>query len=221
MDEVFINGEPEEVRRLTSAAEGMTRALIGFARVGAGPITGAREYAEARIRQMDGVEPAIRRIVLETTSASASNGFVTGLGGLVAMPITIPMNFLGGAMLNVRMVGAIAAARGWDLDDPAVQQLLLQVVAGETAAASVRAIGVTMGAEFTKQAIKRIPRETILAVNRKVGFMLLAKYGTKRSAITLAKAVPLVGGVVGGTVDAGFTRAAAGVAKKVFPLIAT
>ncbi len=36
---------------------------------------------------------------------------------------------------------------------------------------------------------------------------MFAKYGTKRSAVTLAKGVPLVGGVVGGSVDAVSTRA--------------
>ncbi len=35
----------------------------------------------------------------------------------------------------------------------------------------------------------------IYAINRQVGFALFAKYGTKRSAVTLVKGVPLVGGV--------------------------
>jgi uncharacterized protein (DUF697 family) len=47
----------------------------------------------------------------------------------------------------------------------------------------------------------------------------LAKYGTERAAVTLAKAVPVVGGVVGGSVDAAFTRSIGAAAKKMFPAI--
>lgn len=45
----------------------------------------------------------------------------------------------------------------------------------------------------------------------------MAKYGTKRSAVTLAKAIPLAGGAIGGAVDAGFTAAVGRGAKKSFP----
>lgn len=47
--------------------------------------------------------------------------------------------------------------------------------------------------------------------------MLVAKYGTKRSAVTLAKVIPVVGGVVSGGIDVGYTRLVAKAAKQVFP----
>ena len=71
-------------------------------------------------------------------------------------------------------------------------------------------------AKLAMTAIKRLPIEMIYAINRKVGFALFAKYGTKRSAVTLAKGVPLVGGVVGGSVDAVSTRAVGAFAKGTF-----
>jgi 4-diphosphocytidyl-2C-methyl-D-erythritol kinase len=46
---------------------------------------------------------------------------------------------------------------------------------------------------------------------------LLAKYGTKRAAITIAKVIPFVGGIVGGGVDAALTGVVGAVAKKAFP----
>ena len=54
-----------------------------------------------------------------------------------------------------------------------------------------------------------IPVETFHAINMKDGFILLSMYGTKRSVITLAKAVAVVVGVVSGGVDVCFTRVAA------------
>ena len=68
----------------------------------------------------------------------------------------------------------------------------------------------------TEQAIAAVPMTVIRKINQKAGFFLLAKYGTKRSAVTLAKMVPGVGGVIGGSVDATATRAIGQVAKKVF-----
>ena len=158
----------------------------------------------------------MKRIVHETQAATGASGFVTGLGGLATMPITIPAGFAGAAMLNARMVAAIAHIRGYNIDDPLVQQVILMVVAGESANAAVRAVGVKVASELGKKGVAKVSVDTIRAINRKVGFMLLAKYGTSRSAITLAKAIPVLGGLVGGTVDAAFTRAVGAAAKRAF-----
>ena len=48
--------------------------------------------------------------------------------------------------------------------------------------------------------------------------MLLAKFGTKRAVITLAKGIPLVGGVVGGGVDATMTGIVGRTAAGMFPI---
>jgi hypothetical protein len=210
--------EVESKGALERSASKVTDVLLSSVRDGIGPMSGAAAYADERRERYDGdVEKAIKRIISETTAASATAGFVTGLGGFVTMPVTVPANLAGSALLNARMVASIAHLRGWDVRDPATANLILLLVAGESATAAVRTVGVKVGQELTKSAIKKLPIEVIRAVNKKVGFMLLAKYGTKRSAITLVKAVPFVGGAVGGTVDAGFTRAAAAAAKKAFP----
>ncbi len=210
--------EEESKGALERSASKVTDVLLNSARDGFAPMTGAAVYADERAERYEGdVEKAVKRIINETSAASATAGFVTGLGGFVTMPLTVPANLAGSALLNARMVAAIAHLRGWDVRDPATANLILLLVAGESATAAARAVGIKVGQELTKSAIKKLPIEAIRAVNRKVGFMLLAKYGTKRSAITLVKAVPFVGGAVGGTVDAGFTRAVALAAKKAFP----
>lgn len=210
--------EPKPGHALERSAAKLADVLLNAIRDGVGPMTGAAAYGEERRKRYGGdPEKAISRIIKETTAASATGGFLTGLGGFVTMPVTVPANLAGSAILNARMVAAIAHLRGWDIKDPAVANLIMLVVAGESASAALRTLGVKVGQELTKTAIKKIPIEVIRGVNRKVGFMLLAKYGTKRSAVTLVKAVPFVGGAVGGTVDAGYTRTIATAAKKAFP----
>jgi hypothetical protein len=62
---------------------------------GFGPSSGAATYAdERRKRYGDDVEKVIRRIVGETP-ASATAGFVPGLGGFVTMPVDVPTNLAG------------------------------------------------------------------------------------------------------------------------------
>jgi hypothetical protein len=162
-------------------------------------------------------EAAINRIILESVGASATQGFVTGLGGLVTLPLTLPANVAGSLILNARMVGAIAYLRGYDLDDPHTHAMIMLTVAGSSAQAVLSELGVTVGKQAAKKAIAAVPVKVIHKINQKAGFHLVAKYGTKRAAVTLAKAVPGIGGLVGGGVDAAATRAIGQAAKKVFP----
>lgn len=203
---------------------------------GVGPITGSAAYAEARLSKVRGPEPqdgddaqqpwepdsadierVIRRLVKESVAASSANGFVTGLGGFVTMPITLPANVAGAFVINARLAGAIAYLRGYDLRDPHVQTIVTLAAAGSSLASSLQAVGVKVGTKLTAQAIKALPMAVIRRINARVGFMLLAKYGTKRSVVTLAKGIPLVGGAVGGGVDATFTIVVGKAARASFP----
>ncbi|WP_436700065.1 EcsC family protein [Nocardioides sp. BYT-33-1] len=188
---------------------------------GVGPLTGSAAYATARghVGRADGEDPeaSIKRIVRESVAASGAQGFVTGVGGIAAMPVTVPANLAGSLIINARMVGAIAHLRGYPLDDPHTQAMITLVAAGSTAQGAISAFGVKLGQKAAMQAIRAVPISVIRQVNKKAGFALVAKYGTQRSAITLAKAVPVAGGIVGGSVDAALTGSIAKVAKRVFP----
>ncbi len=60
----------------------------------------------------EAVERVINRLVKESVAASSTNGFLTGLGGFVTMPITVPANIAGALVINARLVGSIAYLRG-------------------------------------------------------------------------------------------------------------
>lgn len=66
-----------------------------------------------------------------------------------------------------------------------------------------------------KQTIKKLPGEVTKAINKKVGFRLVTKFGEK-GVINLGKALPLVGGVIGGTVDGIGTHVIGKTAKTIF-----
>jgi hypothetical protein len=139
------------------------------------------------------------------------------MGGLMTLAVSLPASMAGSLIINARMVGAIAYLRGYKLDDPHTQAMIMLTVAGSSAQAVLSELGVVIGKQAAKQAIAAVPMTVIRRINGKAGFFLLAKYGTKRSAVTLGKMIPGVGGVMGGGVDATATRAIGQVAKRVFP----
>lgn len=202
---------------LDKLGSALVKQLMKVVDEGVGPIRGSRDYAEARLAQFGDPEKAIKRIVAETTASSAMAGFATGLGGLITLPVTLPANITGQAILNARMVGAIAHLRGWDLQDELVRNSVLITIAGGTPNAVLAEFGVTVARKSAEAAIKKLPITIVREINKRVGFMLVAKYGTKRSVVTLAKLVPGFGGVVGGAVDATFTRLVGRLARKSFP----
>ena len=217
MDENTPLDDDTALTRVDKLGAALTGQLMKVVDDGVGPMTGSVEYARSRLAQFGDPERAIKRIVAETTAYSGTTGFVTGLGGFIALPVTLPANITGQAILNARMVGAIAHLRGWDLGDEVVRNSILITIAGGTPNAVLAEFGVTVARKSAEAAIKKLPATVLREINKRVGFMLVAKYGTKRSVVTLTKMVPGIGGVVGGAVDATFTRIVARLAKKAFP----
>ncbi|GIP46270.1 hypothetical protein J45TS6_47290 [Paenibacillus sp. J45TS6] len=62
---------------------------------------------------------------------------------------------------------------------------------------------------------RKIPNEVIKAINKKVGARLLTKFGEK-GVINLGKAVPVLGGIIGGAVDGIGTNIIGKTAKNTF-----
>ncbi|MFJ8438994.1 hypothetical protein [Kitasatospora griseola] len=192
---------------------------------GVGPIPASANWAEDRLSRRQGadyrapddnerrapedmradIDAVIARLINESVAAAGTQGFITGLGGLLTAGLMIPANAAASVAVNLRMAGAIAHLRGWDTRDPHVRTVVMMLSIGMSTQSILAAFGVKISQKIGEQMLKKIPIAMLRAINKKVGFFLVAKYGTKRAAVTLAKAIPILGGVVGGTVDAGAT----------------
>ena len=71
-----------------------------------------------------------------------------------------------------------------------------------------------------QKAIGQVAGAIIAKINQAVGSRLLTKAGTQ-GVVNLTKFVPVVGGLVGGTVDALSTKAVGEIAKRVFQALPT
>lgn len=131
------------------------------------------------------------------------------------MPITIPANLASVLYVQIRMIAAIAYMGGYDLKNDKVQSLVYACLAGNAAKDILKDIGIVVGTKLTTQAITNISGKTITAINQKIGFRLLTKFGEK-GVINFGKAVPIVGGIIGATVDSFATNTIGHIAKDVF-----
>lgn len=159
----------------------------------------------------DQVDALIRYQVLKATTS----GFVTGLGGVLTLPVAIPANLASVMYVQLQMVAAIACLGGHDVRSDRVRAVCYACLCGNAAMDVLKGAGLTVGKKMTEQAIKRLSFEAIKKINRAVGFRLVTKFG-QTGAINLGKAVPLVGGVIGGTFDGTTTYIIGKVARNLF-----
>ncbi|MGL5549802.1 MAG: EcsC family protein [Culicoidibacterales bacterium] len=160
-------------------------------------------------------EQAINHMVRFQTSKAATSGFVTGFGGLLTLPITLPINITTVILFQIRMIATIAHIRGYDLKCDQVRTLVYATLAGTTAGDILKKTGIKVSNEVVKNCIKKLPAKTIRHINKQVGFRLVTKFGTK-GTIVLGKAIPVAGALFGSAFDAGTTYTLAKLAKKTF-----
>jgi len=175
----------------------------------------ASELAEDYLVSDDDLIEQVNSLIRWQNTKAGTSGFLTGLGGIVTMPVTIPANITSVMYVQVRMIAAIAHMGGHDLHDDRVKTLVYACLTGNAGKDILKDMGIVVGTKLTTNAIKNISGKTITAINQKVGFRLLTKFGEK-GVINLGKAVPLVGGVIGGTVDSIATNTIGNIARDTF-----
>lgn len=154
------------------------------------------------------------------TTKNFTSGFITGLGGVISLPLSIPSALGASWLLQARMAGAIARIYGHDLEVDRVRTMILLSLAGDVAKEAMKGTGLPIGNKLTQRAIAQVPGRALVEINKRIGVRLLTKAG-ERTFVNLSKAVPIVGGVVGGSFDAIVCRAVGRTAKALFRPVQT
>lgn len=149
-------------------------------------------------------------------SKTATSGFLSGLGGIITLPVAIPANVASVLYVQMRMIAAIAHMGGYDIKSDQVKGLVYVCMAGTQAKDILKNIGIQFGTKFSKSLIQRyVTGAALTKINQAVGFRLVTKFGTK-GVVNLGKAIPLFGGIVGGSFDAITTKKIGNVACNLF-----
>jgi hypothetical protein len=192
--------------RIAKAAPGVSSRLVHEALrraiAGAGPLPGAAAAGDAVLRDEDGdVDRAIHELIEDHVRYAGVQGFATNLGGLVTAAVTLPANITGLALIQCRLVAAIAHLRGYDLADQRVRNAILACILGED---SVKTLVRRKKLPSTPMGIATAPTHDPhldAVVAAEVTSELLTKVAGKRIATTVGRRIPVVGGVFGAGAD--------------------
>ena len=161
-------------------------------------------------------EEAIEEFIRNQKLKCATTGFLTGLGGLMTLPATLPADLLSSVYMEVRMIAGIAMIRGYNIHDDAVKTAVYLCLVGNTVADFLKQAGIKTAQTMTiKKLLPKITGPVLTKINQKVGFRLITKGGSK-GLVNLGKLIPVIGGIVGGTWNWIEVEACAKYAKRMF-----
>ena len=174
------------------------------------------ELAEEYLNKYKNVEIAAKKMTRNQILKCATSGFLTGIGGLLTLPVAIPANLASVLYIQLRMIAAIAVMGGYDVQDDEVQTFVYLCLLGDSITGALKKAGIEVANKAAlKTVMQKIPGAALVAINRQVGFRLITKAGTK-GVINISKLVPVAGGLVGAGIDGAMTNTISKVACKTF-----
>jgi uncharacterized protein (DUF697 family) len=184
---------------------------------GARPMSSAEDLAGEYLidSSYENDEQRVDALIRWETRKNFTSGFLTGLGGVVTFPVSIPAALGASWLIQARMAGAIARIYGHDLGSDKVRTKILLSLAGDVAKEAMKDLGLRVGDRLTQRAVDEIPGRALVEINKRIGARLLANVG-QRVAQRFPRAVPVLGGVVGGSLDAVVCRMVGRTAKSLF-----
>ena len=201
---------------MAGPATPMIERLMDVGIDGRGPFRSAQSVADFALAEHREVEPAIDAMVRSHLRLAAANGFVTGLGGFVAIPIALPANILGFYLVATRLVAVIASSRGHDIGQPEVRSAILLALVGADADDLLAKASKAGAGKLVNLVAQRLPGPVLMAVRKGVMFRLLARVG-KKSFSRFGRVVPVAGGLVGAGLDSYLLKRIADHARLEFP----
>ena len=154
-------------------------------------------------------------LIRQQNTTAATLGFITGLGGGITLPVTIPASIASALCIQMRMTAAIAHLGGYDLKDERVKHLIYACLVADSAQDVLNDVGVTIGNKVAMNAVKSISTQALQEIHNKFKFNLLHQVGGNGIS-HFGKFVPVLGGLVSGVLDAHSTNSIGNVARDTF-----
>lgn len=177
------------------------RVMDGVGKVGVPVEVMAKDYLDKSQSASDAAKSMINTQIVKC----ATSGFITGFGGAITLPITIPANVGSVLYVQMRMIACTAYLAGYDLESDQVQTLIYACLAGVTVNELLKKSGVKFGEKIATNIISKIPGSFLTKINQKVGFRLITKFGEK-GIVNIVKLVPGVGALINGGLDFAETK---------------
>lgn len=155
------------------------------------------------VDQLQSQNPALsandlaKKIVRRKSTKNGLVGAVTGLGGLITLPVAVPVDVALSWKIQIFMILAIAHVYGHDCKSMDMKTDIFLILAGDSAKESLKRVGIEISKEVTKKAVNtHVTREVMKKIWKIVPQKIITKAGEK-SMTSFVKMVPLVGAPVG------------------------
>lgn len=171
--------------------------------------------ADEYLNKYKNKETACKKMLDNQIIKCTTSGFITGFGGILTLPVSLPANITSVIYVQMRMIACAAYMGGYDLSSDETRTFIYACLAGVAVNGLIKQASLKFGVKFANVLIKKIPGKILTKINQKVGMRFITKFGTK-GVINLGKMVPGVGAVIGGSLDFIETKVIANRAYKWF-----
>lgn len=168
----------------------------------------AGALAEHYLREANGnIDQAARDMIHRESFKAGSSGFLSGIGGIVALPLTLPFNITSVLFIQTRLVAAIACLGGHRLTDERIRILTGLCLCGNAAKALLQELAIKMMEPWKPAITRHVVEKTLVLMATRTGM------GAGQQFVRL---IPLAGGLVSGAVDITTTRTVGRLACRTF-----
>ncbi len=201
----------------TDKAGSFLKRLINLGINGGGGLSSARELGDQYLQKPE-YKTKMERIdtlIKWEERKNFTSGFLTSLGGIISMPVAIPASLGINWVLQIRMVAAMAYIGGFDIDDPPVRMSIALCLLGKRGKDVLNKDAAELTEMLRKKTFSHLPKQSIQLINQAIASKLM-QLATNKGFSRLSKAIPLMGGVVGGVLDYKSCHDTAQFAKELF-----
>ena len=171
----------------------------------------AYQMAQHRLKDSGTLEEKVDTLIRSQNAKSATSGFITGLGGFITLPVVIPADIATVLFIEVRMILAIAIMTGHDVENEKVKTLVYACLSSSATEEVLAAIKEEIGVGVAAHLIEKL---SVGAITSSAGRGVATRLGTGGVA-HFARGIPILGGIIWGTIDAVSTNMAGNNAKKI------
>jgi hypothetical protein len=133
--------------------------IIDEAVDGIPPLSSAADLAQEYLidKSYPSNEARTNALINWETAKNFTSGFITGLGGLITLPVAVPSALGASWIIQARMSGAIAVIYGYKLQEDRVRTLVLLSLLGDVGKEVLKEAGIKVGQKVTLKIINKIP----------------------------------------------------------------
>ena len=164
--------------------------------------------AENYLSEAGTLESKVDSLINWQIAKCSAAGFLTGLGGIITLPVSIPADVGVNLYVQARMAAAIAYMGGYDILHDKVKTMVYISLAGNAANEILKDVGVKVAMDFVE---KQVSSGILKKIQTAIATRILGK-----SATHLVKLVPIFGGIVNAGFDGVATKTIGTTAKNLF-----